>query len=247
MLIATVGRLAVAMEKYFTMTNVTNAFIENVMSALSKKRKAFWSEADFQFALSEMLKSKLGKSAKIYLERPVLATNQKDKYAVDIWIKMEDRIYPIELKYATKEAEIVDNDNEHIFTSEQVAYDQIRFLYLYDIKRIEDIKNTFGAKFGKGYAIILTSDANFYKLSRNPKGTLDESFRIHADNENFNQTIQWNNQDKQPDHWTKKQKPYNNIFTLQTKVNFCWKDYSVVKTEDDGKNLNYKYLINEIK
>ena len=231
------------------MPSITRTLIVDTMKSLAKKRVAFWSEADFQFALACELRSKLGAGAKIYLERPIVTAS--DTYYVDIWIKVDNVVNPIELKYATKSAEIIDKDKERISTSEQVAYDITRFLYLYDIHRIEEIKKdlSFGKtdlKFGVGFAIILTSDANYYKLQRNPEGTLDEGFRIHEGNDRFNQTVQWNNKDKKADHWTKIQKPYNATPTLATKIQFNWELYSTVKNELKNSPLIYKFLVNEI-
>ena len=224
--------------------------IIQALNDLAKTRQAFFSEADFQFAFSTVLQNILGKRAKIYLERPVCGLG----CTVDIWVKIGNDIYPIELKYATKEAEIIDVDGEHIFTKEQVAYDVTRYLYLYDIHRLENIRgfmaqNDDGLKYAKGYAIILTCDRNYYNLSRDPKGTLDETFRIHQGNTNFNPTIQWNNVTKPADHWTIRQTQYNETFTLQTAVNFDWVHFSTVMNLKKGKNgqkLEYKYLINEI-
>ena len=233
-----------------TLQSITKKLIEETMNALSKKRRAFWSEADFQFALSQELVLKLDATARIYLERPIYATNQKDKYCVDIWIRIDNKVYPIELKYATKKAEFIDGKDGTIFTSEQVAYDMTRFLYLYDIYRIEHIKSKVAETnltFGKGFAIILTSDSNYYELRRNPKGTLDESFRIHENNKDFNPMIQWNNQNKKTDHWTKTQTPYNKVFNLQSPISFEWKHFSTLKDIKSGKTMEYKFLVNEIK
>ena len=224
--------------------------IIKALNDLAKTRQAFFSEADFQFAFSTVLQNVLGNKAQIYLERPVCGLG----YTVDIWVKIGNEIYPIELKYATKEAEIIDVDGEHIFTKEQVAYDITRYLYLYDIHRIENIRdfmaqNDDSLKFANGYAIILTCDKNYYELSRNPQGTLDETFRIHKGNTNFCPIVKWNNAAKPDDHWTKKQTQYNETFTLQTAVNFDWVHFSTVMNLKKGKNgqkLEYKYLINEI-
>lgn len=217
------------------------------MNALAQKRLAFFSEADFQFALSGVLEELLCKRARIYLEHPVCNLG----YSIDICVKIGNEIYPIELKYATKEAEVIDVSKDHIITKEQVAYDVTRYLYLYDIYRIENIKRHLSQdcndlKFAKGYTIILTCDRNYYELVRNPKGTLDETFRIHKGNTNFNSMVQWNNATKPADHWTKVQKQYKNSFKLQTPVNFDWEPFSTVINQNNGKILEYKFLVNEI-
>ncbi len=95
---------------------ITKDLIKKAMLQLSTKRKLFWSEADFQFSLALVLRDILPKNAKIYLERPIaemLSAQQEDnntknrkKFYVDIWIQIEDTVYPIELKYGTKEQEI---------------------------------------------------------------------------------------------------------------------------------------------
>lgn len=233
---------------------ITKSAIEQAMSQLASKRKLFWSEADFQFSLASILSDILPKNAKIYMERPIaeiLSIQQKDnntknrkKFYVDIWIQTEDIVYPIELKYGTKKQEIVDWDKKIIKTVNQAAYDITRFGYLFDIHRIEQIKkhisNGKELKFGRGFAILLTNDANYYHApKRNFSQTRDALFRLHirANKESYPTEVKWNyNGDKK--HWTKSQYPYNIIFMLPSNFNLDWKSYGA-----DGKT---KYLINTI-
>lgn len=233
---------------------ITRDLIEEAMSQLAKNRKLFWSEADFQFSLALVLHDILPKNAKIYLERPIAeilsaqqennSTKNRKKFYVDIWIQIEDTVYPIELKYGTKEQKIADWDSKTIETVNQAAYDITRFGYLFDIHRIEQIKKHLSngeiLKFGRGFAIILTNDSNYYaQPNRNIKNTRDYYFRIHEGN--TIQEVKWNYNGNEK-HWTKTQYPYNEEFRLPANFNLNWKIY----LHNKKQSADVRYLINTL-
>lgn len=220
------------------------------MDKLAKWRKLFWSEADFQFSLAQVLHDMLkvkGVNAQIFLERPIPITTdytkgkRRNRY-IDIIIKSGDTIYPIELKYATKK-DMVDEDGDKILTTTQGAYDTHRFGYLYDIFRLEsirkDLSNSADLKFGRGCAILLTNDSNYYDKPENEdyKNTIDGNFRIHQDNV-INPEIKWNIDESNP-HWTNRY-PYNEQLTLSNRPLFQWRDYK----NNRATKYPVKYLIN---
>ena len=219
------------------------------MRLLAQQRKLFWSEADFQFSLAQVLHDMLRDSGvQIYLERPIPITTdytkgkRRNRY-IDIIIKSGDTIYPIELKYATKK-DMVDEDGDKILTTTQGAYDTHRFGYLYDIFRLEsirqDLSNSADLKFGRGFAILLTNDSNYYDKPENEdyKNTIDGNFRIHQDNV-INPEIKWNIDESNP-HWTNRY-PYNEQLTLSNRPLFQWRDY---ENNRATKYYPVKYLIN---
>ncbi len=234
---------------------ITTETLIKTMASLSTKRKLFWSEADFQFSLAQELRGLVPVEAQIYLERPIAnimeamqeenKTNNRKKCYIDIWIQYDGKVYPIELKYATKAAVVEDFDRQQVMTVNQYAYDITRFGYLYDIHRIERIKkclvNTEGLEFGRGFAIILTNDANYYNAPEDiPRiaKTRDANFRIHQNNTPPKE-VKWNyvgESDEQ--HWTKTKHPYNKSFKLPITLNFDWRQY--------GNEKGVKYLINVV-
>ena len=75
--------------------------IESLLLSLATERRLFWSEADFQFAFAWKIQQNYP-SAKIRLERRQEITNSKKPAYVDIWVELNNKIYPIELKYKTR-------------------------------------------------------------------------------------------------------------------------------------------------
>lgn len=154
---------------------MTKQFIETVLLTLANERKVFWSEADFQFAfawkLKEMLKDSGPQSAiNVRLERRVDALekrtdapeqgNEKENSGdihIDIWVEINEKVYPIELKYKTIQCSITDGSEEYKLKQHD-ASDIGCYLYLKDVERIEHISKSLGDNFGKGYAIMLTND-----------------------------------------------------------------------------------------
>ena len=76
--------------------------IESLLLSLATERRLFWSEADFQFAFAWKIQQNYP-SAKIRLERCQEITNSNKPAYVDIWVELDNKIYPIELKYKTRE------------------------------------------------------------------------------------------------------------------------------------------------
>ena len=144
--------------------------LHKAMSNLATKRVAFWSEADFQFALAWELQQLLPQ-ANIYLERCFSSLN----YYVDIWIEENDYIYPIELKYKTAKASITQNGNQIVLKNHS-AMDFGCYDYLKDIHRIENIA-VHTAKFKNGYAIMLTNDSAYYKSTS--RTSAYDNFKIY--------------------------------------------------------------------
>ena len=75
--------------------------IEKIIKNLQEKRKIFFSERDFQFALAwEIQKEYNDAKVEVLLEYPLKNENNNNEY-VDIVVKLEGKTYPIELKYKT--------------------------------------------------------------------------------------------------------------------------------------------------
>ena len=234
--------------------------INDVLENLAKRRPLFWSEADFQFEFAWELHKKLGEEANIYLERRFELDKDKDtqnknhnKYYVDIWVEYQDGIYPIELKYTTTVCKIDDAENP-VETKEQSARDAGCYRFLWDIKRLEEIKTSLSPKEVKGYAIMLTSDAGYYEERKPKQPTLFDDFRLIEGREippctsdrKFKWTLDKIAVEKRDSHWTKSWPE----FTLKGEYILQWQDFKPIQTkpviDDKGNSVTLKYLLVEV-
>lgn len=241
---------------------MTKQFIETVLLALANERNVFWSEADFQFAfawkLKEMFEDRNPQSAiNVRLERRADALEQRtdapeqgyekensgDIY-IDIWVEINEKVYPIELKYKTIKCTLKDKDGSEEYKLKQHgACDIGCYLYLKDVERIEHISKSLGGNFGKGYAIILTNDHLYWdKPKTSTDTTVFRDFRIYdgrtipAEQEPI-----WHPTSNKQPVWQKKLGP----LTLTHNYTINWKDYSKLLNEE-GKATPFKYSIIEI-
>ena len=212
-------------------TLITENDIKDIITELSKERNAFWSEADFQYSFAWKLQQKY-EGAKIRLEKrhnhsisrdlksdseAAQEDLQKEPYYVDIWVEMDNSIYPIELKYKTRAEVMPDVDGDNITLLNQSAQDLGRYGYIKDIKRIENIIEDYTEKektVQKGFAIMLTNDPSYYTIPspNRPINSLDKMFRIHQGTVNKPNILQgelfWSDKQSNPitqtGHWTQK-------------------------------------------
>lgn len=169
---------------------MTKQFIETVLLALANERKVFWSEADLQFAFAWKLKEMFEDSnpqstINVRLERRADALEKRDDGKksgdayIDIWVEINEKVYPIELKYKTIQCSITDGSEEYKL-KQHGACDIGCYLYLKDVERIEHISKSLGDNFGKGFAIMLTNDHLYWdKPKTTPDTTVFRDFRIY--------------------------------------------------------------------
>ena len=207
--------------------------IRAILSELAKERKFFWSEADFQFALAWKIHI-LYPNADIRLERPQKISISRNLAYVDIWVELDGKAYPIELKYKTRSYKAKDANGDVITIKTHSAQDTGRHGYLKDIERIEHYKSING--FERGFAIILTNDQHYYNENKKRRDTNDENFLIHEGAKiKGGVTLTWT----KPQEWTK---DYPNI-NLCNDYSIHWEKYSSC---DDDKG-DFMYAITEIK
>lgn len=152
---------------------MTKQDLQNCITNLAKRRKAFWSEADFQFELAWEIKQTIP-TANVKLERPFLTSTNKTEH-IDIVVESKGKLYPIELKYKTKRAMIQDVNNETISLKNHSATDFGCYDYLKDVSRLEGLKS---AKIViRGYAIMLTNDPAYY--SNTQRLSAYDNFKIY--------------------------------------------------------------------
>jgi hypothetical protein len=201
--------------------NIEN--IKTVIKNLSEKRKIFHSEADFQFAFAWEVQKELPQ-AEIRLEYcPAFA---KDMH-IDIFVIENGATYPIELKYKSKLFSDKVGD-EYYSLKNHSAQDCGRYDYLFDIQRIERIKNAPESNFKAGYAIILTNDESYWKQST--RETVDEAFRIHQGRV-LTGSFDWS---EKASAGTKKGRP---PFDLEGKYIIDWKEFSNIKKAEFMYNV----------
>jgi len=203
--------------------------IIKIIDELISERKIFFSESDFQFALAWEIK-RFYDDAKIRLE---YCPNPKGKEYIDIIVNLENKIYPIELKYKTKSFTTEDN-NEIYHLKNQAATDHGRYDYLKDIWRIEKFLKE-NENFECGYAILLTND-NLYWSKNKPK-TIDEQFYLN-ENEIITGELGWS---EKTSEGTKKGREKKIVLDGEYKIN--WNEFS----NFGKKNGEFRYCLNEIK
>ena len=215
--------------------------IDRALNLLSQSRPIFWSEADFQFAFAEALRQFLP-HASIRLERPYTFA-QKDICHYDIWIEEDGKVYPIELKYKTSLATCTYN-NETFQVKEQSAFDEGRYDCVYDIKRIEDLKNVL-QNFGEGYTVILSNSKKYYDVPNSSVTTMDQDFRIHQGEilSGLRKWIKKPNAKKviNGDRGNRKQIILKGSYTID------WNHYSIILDDNQVTHHHFKYCVNVIK
>lgn len=232
---------------------MTKQFIETVLLALANERNVFWSEADFQFAfawkLKEMFEDRNPQSAiNVRFERRVDALEKRDDEKksgdayIDIWVEINEKVYPIELKYKTIQCTITYSSEEYKL-KQHGACDIGCYLYLKDVERIEHISKSLGDNFGKGYAIMLTNDHLYWdKPKTSPDTTAFSDFRIYEERTiPAGQNLDWHPSSNKQPVWQKKL----GSLTLTHNYTINWKDYSKLLNEE-GKATPFKYSIIEI-
>jgi len=143
--------------------------LATAISALSKLRPCFHSEADLQFALGWQLKV-TNPDVAVRLEIPVPIGNKR--YKLDLLYSTNGRRIAVELKYF-KAPICVDHQGETFNLVDAGAQDINRYDFLKDVQRLEHILASGAAD--EGYAIVLTNQPKYWG-SRPPGNRVDEAF-----------------------------------------------------------------------
>ena len=166
--------------------------IIEALEELKKEKRIFVSEKDFQLELAWKLKEifeRKKEKINIKLEFCIEIKNEKPMY-IDILVNYKNKWYPIELKYKTKKYYDDSSEDESIKLKNQEARDQGRYDFLWDIKRLEKIKNIKEKNFAEGFAIFLTNDLNYLNGGSNCK---DEDFRLYNREIDTKMELKWKN------------------------------------------------------
>ena len=200
-----------------------NLVIEN----LKKVKKVFTSEAEFQLEMAVIIR-KLYPNAKVLLEyNPIFDT----KRYIDILVILENKYYPIELKYKTKECSLT-NVNPPCNLKEQSAKNENCYRYLQDILRIEKFRDN-EPLFEKGYTVFLTNDKSYQNKPR--ANSAYEEFSIH-DGALKTGSMNW-----KPGSAKLNDDKFKSPIVLKGKYTMIWQKYSELDND-----IDFFYLINEI-
>lgn len=189
-----------------------------------KLNRPFHSEADFQHSLAWRLHREYckGINRQIRLEVPI-----QNKY-IDIVIKENKKIVPIELKYKTAALQT----NEFCLKNHG-SHDTSRYDYIKDIRRIEQIVME---QEGYGYAIFLTNDKLYWQEPRQ-NTTQDEQFRLH-EGRILKGQLKWRKDTKASTMTKKRMQPIK----LENEYELNWKDYNYKNFCVAKRNCRFRYL-----
>ena len=213
--------------------------IIQIIVALSKVRRLFWSEDDFKFAFASQIQLKFGNAAEIRLEKRYKGENGKNSYT-DIVVRMGGRNFPIELKYKTAEGSYADLNNEAVGLMTHSAVDLGCYAYLKDINRLEYLAKT-DSDFERGFAIILTNEPLYYRDTG--RSSVYDAFKIY-DGKTVSGMLDWDRSnydiEKLPS-WLKS----HPAFELTGSYDMSWRNYgSVLQSLDDPADCTqFKYQI----
>jgi hypothetical protein len=228
--------------------------IFQIIELLKSKRSVFHSEADFKFALAWEIKEfykNCRETLSVQLEYPcqmLLADSQVDKMGrkyFDILVRLNDAVYPIELKYKTEEFEvkIFRENHEELFQLRKHSAPNLgRYSFVEDLYRLEAFSFSDHIKkignFRKGYAIWLGNDPDYWKEPTRCVKARDKKFRIHEGA--ILEAAKY--------HYKKKSTKKKNIekeFILKHEYVIHWNDYSNLSeyASKSNKYCNFKYAI----
>lgn len=240
-----------------------NFDIKEIMEEFSKENAIFQNEQQFQFELAMKIQEKcINSNEKVMLEVVSMREREPDtqkfgkRYFSDIIIKTPDgKFCVIELKYKTKESTYQRKDYGEMELVNQGAADLTRFDYLWDIHRIELLKNKKEneywynkelKEFIKGYAVLLTNESSYWDKSKDsfkPKSKIPSYYKMcigQGDTIDHNDPIEFISEENNA-----LGKPFisrnNRHLKLESNYSFEWAPYSSFK----GKS-EFKYLITEI-
>lgn len=147
--------------------------ITAIIETLRGKRTVFHSEADFQFALAWEIQLHYPDAA-VRLEYP--PPDDPMKY-IDLLVRLDDNVYPIELKYKTTLFHAVVGC-EPYFLKNHGAQDVGKYDFVKDICRIEAFRSHI-AGYREGYAIWLTNDPYYWNAPKNDTAGY-AAFSVHS-------------------------------------------------------------------
>ena len=208
--------------------------IHAVMKSLSIERSIFHLESDFQFAFAWEIQ-KHNPESKIRLEVP-FSFDKRGR--IDVVVRTDDGIIPIELKYLKKKLKC-EIDGEDFLLAEGVN-DMDMYSCMSDIERLESYSEQLPG-FSVGYALWLTNNpaywenafsnkASYYKPFHAPDGSVKTGEMYYESiNEKTGRPPQILNE-----------KAYSKPVLLNGSYTIRWHEYSVLDVPQNGL---FKYAV----
>jgi len=201
-----------------------------VIDKLKERRKIFRNENDLKQELSDIIPD-IYDNVKVYREYPA-PFDDNAKKGIDLVIKMNNELYPIEVKYKRKQYKGIVDNIEYSLPSDN-AQTENSYRIVEDIERIEKFRDN-EPMFNKGYTLFLTNDLSYTK---EPKETSQyRAFSVHQGN-TLNDTLTWSEGSPKLDN-----KKFSSPIILKGTYTMNWKDFSNL----DNENGTFMYLLNEI-
>ncbi|WP_456598803.1 hypothetical protein [Blastococcus sp. SYSU DS0616] len=202
--------------------------VASVMAELARTRPVFHSEADFQFAFAQAVRT-LDPDIQIRLELPLRQVEGlKGSQYLDLMCRRPDARTAVELKYFTRAWTGKDDiTGEEFVLRHHSATDLARRNVVFDIARLEQFCRAGLAD--NGLAIMLTNDPNLWRPSKRLASN-DREFHIN-DGRTLSGTLRWA-RDMYP----------GNARTLSGTYPVRWHDHSSV----EGPNGTFRWLVIEV-
>lgn len=200
--------------------------INLVLNNLREKRKIFRDENDLKQELSNSIYDTYN-NIRVDREYPA---NFDTKKAIDIVVIMDNKFYPIEVKYKRKTYKGIVDNIEYNLPSDN-AHNENCYRAIRDIERIEKFKDN-EPKVDKGYTIFLTNDLSYLNEPRENSQYIN--FSIH-ENSVKTGTLNWKRENPKTG--------FEEPITLKGTYTMNWKEYSNLNDEKSG---TFMHLVNEI-
>ena len=210
--------------------------LDTTLMELAVQRPVFQNEMDFQFSFAWQIKMKFP-NWNIRFEKN-LTDSENEMRKIDLWVE-GDNTYAIELKYPTRQL-FHEINNEIFKLRNHSAEDYSRYLFLKDIKRMEEVvgNNTNV----KGYAILITNNLAI-GVPPTKDDVADFQFRIHEGRVIDNEVLDWIRKEGGQSFGD-----MEDPIKLRGTYKFNWKDYSELKMKNNlpVTNGKFRYLFVEI-
>lgn len=196
--------------------------LAHVMTALSRQRPIFHSEADFQFSFAQAVAA-MAPQMQCRLERPMLNSATGRTEYLDLLCAGDDGETAIEFKYFTRTWKGVVG-GEAFDLRAHAATDLLRLHFVHDIARLE----RFGSA-NSGLAVLLTNESGLWTESA--RKSRDREFHLHEGRQMSGALL-----------WAEGAYPPNTR-ELRGTYALSWQDYSSL---DDQRGGRFRYLAVEV-
>lgn len=205
---------------------ITITDIDSMIQELGQSRPIFHSEADFQHALAWLIHEHYPTS-RVRLE--VNPYKDGQRAYIDILLRIDDVLIPIELKYKTRTFNTSYGDEDfHLLN--QSAHPLGRYDFIKDIVRLERFVETHPRSVG--FAIFLSNDPAYWQVAKHT-GKIDDKFRIH-EGSSLNGNLGWGEMTGGTSRKRSKELALADDYPLN------WHNYSTLEDSSSGQ---FRYLL----